>query len=479
MATGNEYVCESDRGYNLHDLQLYKSYPIGNYHLSEIKLMCLQRIDVLLLVEKICRETGPKRKARQCKAILLSELDKINYDSFFNIINGPSKLKINEKITSLRIQDNVSHFVLKIICSIKHRRWFIVQETRLFLWRLLTLTDEEIKTFFIINNIKTYSISEQDKIDLQEFIEISNLNKNIRFYKVPFQAVIDLVAHRKVFIRSGMAFVPEKELAGLCFCYFKENLLAGYKTIIPDAKDAEVVEVVEVTEDAEVIKIVDDPEIMNLQLHDISDTINNYLDMRRKHAMQVHHGPSGNQLDSLLSSVYPLCMRLIHENFRKDHHLKHEARLQYILFLKDIGVSLKDAMHLWKEEFTKKISIKKFEKEYGYRLKYLYGENNTQKQYSCHSCDKIMNSDVKTIGCYGCPFKTLTSVALREKLTEYQFEVLDIEDIIILSSSEHYQKACIKYCKATSNNFRNEIFYSPAEYFRYTFNGYNSNDDSS
>ncbi|KAI4473386.1 hypothetical protein M0804_015370, partial [Polistes exclamans] len=61
---------------------------------------------------------------------------------------------------------------------------------------------------------------------------------------------------------------PEKELAELCFCYFQKNVLAGYKTIVPNAKDAE---------DAEVAKNVDDPKIKltNSQLQNIFDTINN------------------------------------------------------------------------------------------------------------------------------------------------------------------------------------------------------------
>jgi hypothetical protein len=35
---------------------------------------------------------------------------------------------------------------------------------------------------------------------------------------------------------------------------------------------------------------------------------------------------------------FPLCMRNLHENFRKNHHLKHWGRLQYGLFLKVIAL---------------------------------------------------------------------------------------------------------------------------------------------
>ncbi|XP_015179090.1 PREDICTED: DNA primase large subunit-like [Polistes dominula] len=453
--------------YDSHDLQFYKSYPIGNFHLSKIKLICLQRIDVLLLVEKIYMKIGSGRTARQCKKVLLSELDRNNYDSFFNIINGPSKLTIQEKITSLRILDNVSHFILKTLCPPQHKKWLIIQELKLFLWKSSTFSVEEIKEFCIINNIQINGISEEEKNDLEEFIKVSNLNKSMEFYKVPFQEVLDLVAQRRVFLRSGIAFVPEKELAGLCFCYFKENLLAGYNPIILNAEDAEIARNVK---DANIA-------LIDLQLKEIFDTINNYLIMKRKYAIQVYNGPSVNELDSLLSSAYPLCMRWIHENLRKDHHLEHGARLQYILFLRSIGVSLREAMRLWKEEFTKIMSIKRFEKDHAYRLKFLYGENKAHKNYKCHSCEKIMNVELKPTERYGCPFKTLTNVALREKLIEYKFEFPDIENIIILSSSQNYQRACMKYCEATSNHLKDKSFCSPAEYFRYAYNKNNNSDD--
>ena len=35
-----------------------------------------------------------------------------------------------------------------------------------------------------------------------------------------------------------------------------------------------------------------------------------------------------------LSKHFPLCMRALHINLQKEHHLKHQGRLQYGLFLK-------------------------------------------------------------------------------------------------------------------------------------------------
>ncbi|KAI4491282.1 hypothetical protein M0802_010215 [Mischocyttarus mexicanus] len=332
--------------------------------------------------------------------MLLSELDKCHL--FFDIINGPSKLKIQNKIIYLRILDNASHFLVKAACSSRNLKWIIIQEIRLFLWRISTLTLDEIKEFITINKIQTYDISKEEEKGLEEFMELSKLYKNMQFYKVPFQAVPDLVALQKVFVKNGMAFVPEKELAGLCCCYFKKNLLTKCDVILypKDAKD----------------------NCESSQFKDILDTINNYLHLQRDCEMVDVYSPSVNELDFLLPLAYPLCMRLIHENLRKDHHLKHGARLH------------------------------------------------------CYSCSFIINSNENPTESYGCPFKTLTNVKLREKLTEYQFELLDIEDIVTSSMSKNYQKACMKYYKVTNNDLKHKPFHSPVEYFCCA--AYNKNNNS-
>ena len=56
---------------------------------------------------------------------------------------------------------------------------------------------------------------------------------------------------------------------------------------------------------------------------------------------------------------FPPCMRHLHESLRRDHHLKHFARLQYGLFLKNIGLTLEQALAFWRAEFTKKMDVDK------------------------------------------------------------------------------------------------------------------------
>ena len=52
-------------------------------------------------------------------------------------------------------------------------------------------------------------------------------------------------------------------------------------------------------------------------------------------------------------------MQQLHQRLRTEHHLKHFSRLQYILFLKGIGITLEDALRFWKSEFTKKMDSEK------------------------------------------------------------------------------------------------------------------------
>lgn len=431
----------------LHDLQLYKYYPEGNFPLQELETICKQRVEVLQYVDKIYVDAGIKRKASECKANLIDTLKKNGYDIFVKIINGASKelgsdIKFANEVLHLRRQDHVSHFMLRAAFASNERRWFHVQELRLFYWRLYTSTIEEMKEFLRINELTTHDISEEDKEELENYVKTNNLYIGMPFYKVPFTLVMDLVQMRKVFLRHGMAFVPEKELAGLCFGYFKEQLLYGLRSIPIVASEA----------------------ANDLRISKIFHSLNEYL-MLYKTANLKNNGPSLEELDDVSKISYPLCMRIIHDTLRKNHHLPFGARLQYSLFLKSIGVTLDDALELWKEEFTKVIDEETFEREYGYKLRHVYGQEGSQKGYKCYKCLRIMNFNIKSTESHGCPFKHLTNVSLKNKLSEYEFSLEDIEDIVQLSSLGKCQEACKKYHEITHNCSLNKIFYSPVNYF--------------
>lgn len=55
----------------------------------------------------------------------------------------------------------------------------------------------------------------------------------------------------------------------------------------------------------------------------------------------------------LSQESYPLCMQMLHNHLKTKHHLKHDGRMQYGLFLKGIGVSLEESMKFWRLQFAK------------------------------------------------------------------------------------------------------------------------------
>ena len=111
-----------------------------------------------------------------------------------------------------------------------------------------------------------------------------------------------------------------------------------------------------------------------------------------------------------LSQHFPLCMRNLHQNLRKNSHLKHFGRLQYTLFLKGIGLTLEDCLIFWRQAF-KLITDDTFNKEYRYNVRHAYGDVGGDairrgRGYSPFSCQKILTEHPPGAGeSHGCPYR--------------------------------------------------------------------------
>ena len=114
-------------------------------------------------------------------------------------------------------------------------------------------------------------------------------------------------------------------------------------------------------------------------------------------------------IDSL-SQNFPLCMRHLHIQLRKNSHLKHYGRLQYTLFLKGIGLTLEDCLVFWRQAF-KLITDDVFNKEYKYNVRHAYGDvggdaTRRGRGYSPFSCQKILTEHPPGSGeAHGCPYR--------------------------------------------------------------------------
>ena len=96
-------------------------------------------------------------------------------------------------------------------------------------------------------------------------------------------------------------------------------------------------------------------------------------------------------LDYHARQSFPPCMKVLFTALKNQHHLKHFGRLQLGLFLKGVGLTVDEAMQFWRMEFTKKIDGDKFEKNYAYNIRHMYGQEGKKNDYRPWNCTKVIN----------------------------------------------------------------------------------------
>ncbi|XP_050685534.1 DNA primase large subunit [Leptidea sinapis] len=408
-----------------HDLQMYKVPPTENITLQEFENLALERLTLLRTLATATTLKGLRLYSDEFTDFILSEL-KNNGLKYYVKLCEKSGCGSLETDLQARRKDHIAHFILRLAyCRTEDlRRWFITRELELFRMRFITMKAEALDAFFKINNLYYTNISDEEKSDIIINLRESTQHQNIehmKFYKVKFYEVLDLVRSRKVFIKGGYAYIPHKD--------FISVLTAQYRTHLRQSLAIASQHLKEIEQDERIVCLLKG-------LHQ-SYSGNDYSDSKVVVPIE--------SLDSLSLKSFPLCMRQLHEQLRLAHHLKHGGRLQYGLFLKGIGVTLEDSLRFWREEFTKIMEIDKFEKQYAYNVRYNYGKEGSKKNYSPFNCLKIINNNVGPGECHGCPFRHSDSSNLKNKLKGYGFEPQGISDVVDMAKKGHYQIACSKY----------------------------------
>jgi DNA primase large subunit len=134
-------------------------------------------------------------------------------------------------------------------------------------------------------------------------------------------------------------------------------------------------------------------------------------------------------------------MKHLHKKLNQFHHLKHQGRLQYGLFLKGVGLTLEGALQFWRDEFTKKMTDSDFDKNYLYNFRHQFGQEGKKTNYSPYGCTKIILGTIPVEGNFhGCPYKHLDENSLRNELkSSSSLGEKDVEEIMDLTSQNHYQ----------------------------------------
>lgn len=314
----------------------------------------------------------------------------------------------------------------------------------LFRFKFSSLSSSEVKEYVEIYQMGYKPITDDQKEDIRPELQSSVVQNisDVDFYKVSFLAVLDLVRHRKCFLKAGYAYVSSNDFSSIIGNHhqkFIERGLMAHLKLLPDFEN-----------DDRIVGI-----IKNLHNSYIGKdyTINKDADIPIE------------SLDQLSLKSYPPCMRMCHDALRSTHHLKHYGRLQYGLFLKGLGVTLEDSLRFWREEFSKTMEPDKFDKNYAYGVRYNYGKEGNRTNWSPWSCMKIINLAVGSQDVCGCPFKLWDTTELRTKLISYGANAVNVQEVISYASKGHFQLACGRYFEITHNAKLDEGVNHPNGYF--------------
>lgn len=122
----------------------------------------------------------------------------------------------------------------------------------------------------------------------------------------------------------------------------------------------------------------------------------------------VQRGPgfqiSIRDIDFFAQSHFPLCMYEMFRTLKREKHLKHNGRLQLILFMKGLGLKAEEMVAFFRAVVGKGPAAKKV-KEYEYMVKHSFGLVGSKTAYSGYGCPKIMSNSRPSKGdVHGCPF---------------------------------------------------------------------------
>ncbi|CAG9784594.1 unnamed protein product [Diatraea saccharalis] len=413
-----------------HDLQMYKIPPTEEIPLQEFETLALERLTLLRSLATATTLKGFRPFSDEWKEYIQSDLRNQGLKYYAKLCEY-TKCGTDADLHARR-KDHIAHFILRLAyCRNEElRRWFVARELELFKMRFMTMNSEAVDTFFRLNNLSYTNISEEEKLEiiscLRESTPYQNID-NMKFYKVKFYEVLDLVRSRKVFLNGGYAFIPHRD--------FVSVLSAQFRTHLRQSLAVACHHLGEIEQDERLVCLLKG-------LHQ-SYTGADYADTKAVVPIE--------SLDSLSAKSYPLCMRQLHEQLRLSHHLRHGGRLQYGLFLKGIGVTLEDSLRFWREEFTKIMDLDKFEKQYSYNVRYNYGKEGSKRNYSPFSCLRIINETVGPGDCHGCPYRHCDVSNLKNKLQGYGVDPQAISEIVDTSKKGHFQVACSKYFDTIHN----------------------------
>lgn len=437
-------------------INFYRTPPFGQLTLEECEDLFRQRLEALHIMEKT------KDSAVNNISLISNMLRDIkSYVYKTNCIitrrDDPQQRKL----------DHFSHMLARMYCMQNQNlwSWFKSHERKLLYYRLKDQSgsisgnrlDAILKSFnFDFERILGVELSHLYQEKLVGWSSNSGERDIPDLFKVDFTHALNYVARRSVLVKDGYAYLTRYEIITVICDIFDKHLEAELKYARQhlDTSQPQVQHLLEA---------------LSMVYLDFNEKVEESRRLARRADCSDQQNPFKIDIDNLdeaLRRHYPPCMRYMHESLIEDHHLKHQARLYYGAFLRSGGVDLDSAIEFWRREFTKKLPNERFERDYKYNIRHLYGREGHKKALSCFTCDKIIKDNAPGPSeKHGCPFKHFDETNLRKLLNKYGVGLVDIESIVQQTKDKQYREACSSYFKSSRGDSLPEPVRTPIQFY--------------
>ncbi|CAI5439836.1 unnamed protein product [Caenorhabditis angaria] len=411
-------------------LKLYQTPPGDDISLMEFDEIAMERLKLLKSFEN-CKDSY-----RFNDQEFVNRFRK-QYVELKKLIVLPKEVtfdKSREEIAECWRRDTIGHFILRLaFCRTpESQKWLTNLETDLFRFRFLHESPKNVTAAFEEMNLNIQKITKEQKMEmLEDLVDGCQIGADqveiCDFYRVEFTEALELIRRGNVHLDKGFAYFPYDDLVSIVAARFRNIMMAAmarsYKHLAILEEEGRL-------------------------LPRLSRLANNVYDGKAYNGGDVGQNDQITRfmIDKLSTKSFPPCMKNCHVNLRREHHLKFGARRQYGLFLKAIGLSLDEAMSMMRDEFTKKIPSDKFDKEYAYNIRYMYGKEGRRVAENGMSCSSIiLRNPPSAMDCHGCPFRHTEKHVLAQRLQKENFNKEQIEKIINFSENNGYDKACTRF----------------------------------
>lgn len=342
-------------------------------------------------------------------------------------------------------KDILSHFILRaaMCSSAQDMSRFLNSEVKILKYKLelgrINPESYSIGTSnFEVVDGKSVRNKFSDYFDRLEYSEKSE------FFRIPFLNVPSSLDNHTALLSDGFVFLPKNNMKDYILHEYRQSLdsaiqrLRNQRTKLEDERLVDILSKIRNFEPAEEATSITEISI--------------------------------DSLPFLAKQSFPPCMQNMYNTLIRYSKLKYNGREQLCRFLRSIGLSRDDSILFFSRIFTKLMTVDKFNREYLYNIRYVYGDEGRKIAMGSYKCQRLVLDvpvGAENENTCGCPFAYFNETRMRQFLEMSRIPADVHNSIVQHSQSKRYGDACRTFFECTHPEYSNSNFgFSPVGYFK-------------